>query len=432
MAAKGSKLTSRWRWQLRGLLSSLWVRASLYGVAAVLTALASSLAADFLPDDLGARIGADAVDSILTVIATSMLTVTTFSLGIMLTALNTASGGVTPRAARLLVEDPVSQNSLATFLGSFLFSLVGIIALKAGIYGEQGRVLLFCVTLGVVAVIFLTFIRWIRSLQGLGRMSDTVRRIERAAGEALEARLEHPYLGGRKWDGTAPEGAVALRSGETGYVQHIDLEWLESQAREASFELWIEALPGAFVHRGSVLAFGQGLPADEEERRTLTRGWTVGEERNFDQDPRLGFIVLSEVASRALSPAVNDPGTAIDILGRGVRLLGAWRERQDPELRHPHLWVRPLEANDFVEDLFRPIGRDGAGLVEVQVRLRKSLAALAEMLPEAFGVAARRQAAEAQERAEAAMGLEADREALRACPLPEAARERGARDGDVI
>ena len=86
------------------------------------------------------------------------------------------------------MEDTATQNALATFLGAFLFSIVGIIALKAGIYGENGRLVLFVVTIAVIVVIVVTFIRWIEILRTFGRMGDTISRVEKAARESF-ARL---------------------------------------------------------------------------------------------------------------------------------------------------------------------------------------------------------------------------------------------------
>lgn len=57
------------------------------------------------------------------------------------------------------------------------------------------------------------------------------------------------------------------------------------------------------------------------EMSQIARAFLIGDERTFDDDPRFGLVVLSEIASRALSPAVNDPGTAIDIIGTFVRLF---------------------------------------------------------------------------------------------------------------
>ncbi len=128
---------------------------------------------------------ADAVDKILGIIASSMLAVTIFSLSTMVAAYGAASTGVTPRATTLVMEDTTTHNALATFIGSFLFSLVGLIALSTGVYGDQGRVLLFAVTIAVVILIVYTLLRWIDHLSRLGRVGETIDRVERAAIEAI-------------------------------------------------------------------------------------------------------------------------------------------------------------------------------------------------------------------------------------------------------
>jgi uncharacterized membrane protein len=150
----------------------------------------------YIPEDLSARVGADAVDNILGIIASSMLAATTFSLNIMVTAYGSATSDVTPRATPHLVEDTTTQNVLATFIGSFLFILVGIIALSTGLYGKSGRVVMFAVTIGVVVLIVYTLLRWIDHLARLGRLSETTDRVEVAAIEALTERFRRPYLGG--------------------------------------------------------------------------------------------------------------------------------------------------------------------------------------------------------------------------------------------
>ena len=66
------------------------------------------------------------------------------------------------------MEDTTTHNALATFIGSFLFSLVGLIALSTGVYGDQGRVLLFAVTIAVVILIVYTLLRWIDHPPGSG------------------------------------------------------------------------------------------------------------------------------------------------------------------------------------------------------------------------------------------------------------------------
>ena len=110
----------RWQWILRQTLKKLWFRATLFAMVAIITALLSILFRSMIPESVSVKVGAEAVDNILNILASSMLAVTTFSLSIMVTAYGSATTNVTPRATRLVVEDVTTQNVLATFIGSFL------------------------------------------------------------------------------------------------------------------------------------------------------------------------------------------------------------------------------------------------------------------------------------------------------------------------
>ena len=171
-------ITSRLQWLLLQLGRKLWVRASLFSVLAVGTAFVALLAKPYIPDDLETKIGADAVDNVLGIIASSMLAVTIFSLSTMVSAFTAATNNVSPRATKLLMQDSTSQNALATFIGSFLFSVVGIVVLSTGAYGDGGRVVVFVVTIGVIIVIVLTLLRWIDYLSRLGRVGQTTDLVE--------------------------------------------------------------------------------------------------------------------------------------------------------------------------------------------------------------------------------------------------------------
>ena len=415
-------MITRWRWIANRLTKRLWFRASLFSILGVATALLAVFFKDFIPDSLSARIGADAVDKILGIIASSMLAVTTFSLSTMVTAYGAASSGVTPRATTLVMEDTTTQNALATFIGSFLFSLVGIIALSTGVYGRQGRVLLFAVTIVVVVLIVYTLLRWIDHLSKLGRVGETIDRVEKAAIAALDHRAQWPYLGGSVYlaDLVLPSSASALSSDQTGYVQHIDVDALDHIAKACQIRVYLEVLPGSFVHLGMPLA---QLVATSEHRidegqlrKKLLATLTIGTRRTFEHDPRFGLSVLSEIASRALSPAVNDPGTAIDVIGRGVRTLACWGKPQrviDQSVPACEwVYLRGLAVDDLFDDFFAPISRDGVGLLEVDIRLLKALSSLAEINPMLFEHACKRHAHLLMLRANASLTLEHERNQL--------------------
>jgi uncharacterized membrane protein len=399
-------MISKWQWLWRQLTRKLWFRAGLLSLLAVATALIAIVLAPFIPPDAPASVGSDAVDSILHILASSLLAVTIFSLTAAVSAYGNAARSVTPRATKLLMEDPTTQNALATFLGSFLYSLVGIIALSTGIYGSEGRLVLFVVTVMVIVLIVGTLLRWIDHLSGFGMVGETTARVEQAATRAMKAHAATPHLGGGPLvdlEHGIPTDAVEVRCPEIGYVQHVDVPALAACADKHGGEVFVTALPGTFVDPSRPLA--RVLNIDTEHFDVVRRAFTVGDERSFDQDPRFGLSVLAEIASRALSPSMNDPGTAIDVIGRAVRVLAVWASGTDDE-KPPHaekgpVFVPSVRLSELFDDIFQPIARDGAAFLEVQLRLQKALLALAT-LNERYAKQAARLASTALSRAEAA------------------------------
>lgn len=422
-------MLARWRWVLLQLTKRLWFRASLFSLLGIATALLAVVFKDYIPESLPARIGADAVDKILGIIASSMLAVTTFSLSTMVTAYGAASSGVTPRATTLVMEDTTTQNALATFIGSFLFSLVGIIALSTGAYGTQGRVLLFAVTIAVVTLIVYTLLRWIDHLSKLGRVGETIDRVEQATIDAINNRVQWPHLGAAAYpcESMVPRSALIVSSPHTGYVQHIDVQALGAIAKAGEIHIFMDVLPGSFVHVGMPLARiaslskarGEELASSSEK---IISTLAIGVRRTFEHDPRFGLSVLSEIASRALSPAVNDPGTAIDVIGRGIRSLTCWGNPKEPAAKIDadcqQVYLRGLTVDDLFDDFFAPIARDGAGLLEVDLRLMKALVSLAQINPAMFSAACTKHAELLLKRANIALVLDEDRHRLRSAARP--------------
>jgi uncharacterized membrane protein len=406
-----------WHWNFQNFRKKIWFPITIFGILGVLTAVAAVALKPLVPADLPELIGSESVSTLLNILASSMLAVTTFALSIRFSAFAAATSSATPRATVLLKDDAVTRSVLATFTGAFIFSLSGIIGLQTGIYERSGRLILFVVTILVIAAVVGQLVRWIGHLSDFGRLYDTMERLEKAASSSLSAGMARPYLGGRSAGPDLPErraAGVALYAPCIGYVQFIDMPALQACAKAAEVEVALSALPGTFVHPGAELlrvlapTMPKGLTED------LLDSYAYGNNRTFDQDPRFGLVVLAEVASRALSPAVNDPGTAIDILTRQHRILSLWQNHPDHEVLFDRLIVESLAIADLFGDAFGPIARDGAGVIEVQTRLQKTLFALALADPAEFLAPARQQSARAVTLAKAALVVEEDKARLSA------------------
>ena len=410
-------MLKRWQWQMSNFLTLMWVRAALFSLAGIGAALVALIVKPWVPQDLALTVGADAVDKILTITASSMLAVTTFSLSTVIAAYGSASASATPRATQLLMRDTSTQNMLATFIGSFLFSVVGIIALSTGLYGNQGRVVMFAVTLVMIVLVVYTLLMWINHLMKFGRLGEVTERLEHVTREALAQRIAHPYLGGKPLPDKSdiPASAEAVLSPITGYIQFVDIQALGELASEKGQAIYVVAPPGTFIYTGMPIAYSVGLEPDVHEN--ILTWFKLGYERSFEQDPRFCIQVLTEVASRGLSSAVNDLGTPIGIIGRGVRLFQ--RYACEPSCTMPvekhceRVFVSALKDDDLFDDFFRPIARDGASILEVQIRLQKALQILATIAPDRFAEPAKRQAAIALGYAEKGLALEEEREQIR-------------------
>jgi uncharacterized membrane protein len=400
---------TRLSFNFRQLLNTMWFLPAAFSAIAMLTIALAFYVARWAPDELPVSISQEAIESVLQILATSLLTVAVFALSTLVSALSSASAATSPRAVSLIIGDRGAQTSISVFIGAFLFSILAILGLSAGIYSSAGRLLLFSVTLAVVAVVIAALIHWIAQISNIGRVGQTIDRVEEATAEALQTFEDHPLFDGRLLEGE-PTGRPVF-AGKLGYVQHFDAARLQKLAEKHDLQIAITARPGAYASPLRPLMLVDGA-FDDEVLLELVSAFVVGDQRSFESDPRFGFVVLAEIADRALSPAVNDPGTAIDVVGTVTRLLVDWHPGEaDGDATNDRLAVPALAARDLLEDAFRPIARDGAATVEVVTHLLGSLEVISTVNPY-LRAAALAMARDATGRARHALHAPADLEAL--------------------
>ena len=178
---------------LRRLSSQLWLRVAMFAVLAILAVAGAHLAAPLVPEALSGRFGAQAVVPVLSILASSMLAVSTFSLGTMVSVHRGAAGTATPRVLQLMIADGTTQTVLSVFIGAFVYALTALILFHAGFDG--GAPLVLGVTLLVVAGVVIALIRWIGHLTTLGTLGDALSRAEAQASASLATLRRQPALG---------------------------------------------------------------------------------------------------------------------------------------------------------------------------------------------------------------------------------------------
>jgi uncharacterized membrane protein len=297
---------------------ALWVLPSIAGVAAL--AVGSVITQIDVPPDsplaLFAFQGtADDARALLVTISTTVVTTIALVLGLTVVALQLSSTQFSPRLLRNFLRDRPNQIVLSIFVASFTYSAAGLftVGVESGTRVEDyprlavsGAVLLLFVSLASV-VYFADHLA--HSIQ----IDAITRRAERGALDVLRATpIETDEASPQP-----PEWAVTLISSRSGYVQAVHPERIVVHAGRRGVTVRLRPHVGEHVMAGTTLAWlwapsASDAPPDRHEfQRLMERHVRIGFERTLEQDVGFGIRQLTDVACKALSPAVNDPYTAM-------------------------------------------------------------------------------------------------------------------------
>ncbi|MFO7672704.1 MAG: DUF2254 domain-containing protein [Lutibacter sp.] len=400
------------------LREQLWFRPLLFCLVSVGAALFAHQADGTKLDSLVPNIKTESIKGLLDTISSSMLVISIFAVASMISALSSASNTATPRSFKIIVTDDMSQNALSVFIGSFIFSIVATVALDNGFYGKSGIFILFLLTLSLFALVILTFLKWVNGISRLGRLEHTISLVESVAAKSLSKHIKQPFLNALPITNSLLDGQSVI-SKSVGYVQHIDMSALQELAKEKGLKIQLNCLPGDFIHQNfAIISFTNFEDLDLDEiTKKMNDAIHIGDTRWFEEDPRFGFIALTEIASKALSPGINDPGTAIQIIDSHERLFFLWNESfendKKNEILYDCLTVPKISMVDFFDDAFRPISRDGAGNIEVMLRLQKVFKSVETINREDIKKLAIQYSKESYKRAELSMKFKPDLDELK-------------------
>jgi len=294
---------------------SLWVLPTLsvlaaLAVGAVLSSVSigprSPLAFQGTPDD--AR-------TLLFGITGTMVTVIALLLGLAVVALQLSSTQFSPRLLRNFLRDRPNQVVLSAFVATFAYSAAGLYTV--GVSGGNrtaafprlavsGAIVLLFVSLGLL-VFFADHL--VHSIQ-VDAIMETVQR-------STLAVIRDGLLTGGQESPAVPAWAVPVMSRRSGYVQAVHPGTLLPHAARHGVCLRLRPRVGEHVVAGTTLAWiwrasaGDPAPDPQAFARVLDAGVRIGFERTLEQDAAFGIRQLVDVACKALSPAVNDPYTAV-------------------------------------------------------------------------------------------------------------------------
>ncbi|MEV7796748.1 DUF2254 domain-containing protein [Streptomyces sp. NPDC087512] len=276
---------------------------------------------------------ADDAKSVVSAVGSAMMTFIGVVFSISLVAVQMASGQFTPRVVRLFVRSRITKATFAVFLATFVLTLLVLTSYDSS---TDPRVVTSVplvqsvLTLVMVALSLLLFVMYVNTTLRLMRIGHVIARI---AAESFRVAAAMPVpADGEGVPALGPVTAWVAHDGAAGVLRDVHVARLVRAARRHGVVLRLIPRTGDFVVPGTpVLAVhgGQAPP-----RRALRYALSVGVERTFHQDLGFGLRQLSDIALRALSPAVNDPTTAVQALDRVVQLLAALCRRPLDTVAH--------------------------------------------------------------------------------------------------
>ncbi len=385
---------------LESLRSRLWLIPALFAAGAALAAIITvTIDRTLGPDATGPFVfggGPESARTILSTIAAAMLSFTGLVFSVTMLVLQLASSQLSPRVTRTFLRDRKNQVVLGVFVATFVYALLVLREVRS--VSDIGFVPSIAVWWSFILLLasVVAFIYYIDHMAHAMRASTVIASVAAETRAAIERRYPDPV-------GSEPVAALPVRATSAtihghdrpGVVQAIDVERLCRLATDSDTVLEALVQVGDPLPGGAPIARVRGggrVDADE-----VRDAFSVGDERSMDQDPAFGLRQLVDIADRALSPGINDPTTARQVVDQLHDLLRRLAVRHIPSPQRVdddgalRVIVPAPDWADHVALAIDEIRTYGSGSIQVVRALRRMLDDLESIVPDDRRAAIRRQ-----------------------------------------
>lgn len=325
--------------------------------------------------------------TILASIATAMMTVVSIVFAILLMTLTLASMQFSPRIIVSFSSDRVTQQTLGIFLGTFAYCVAAMPAARslphpfAPVATVLGAMLLALLCVACL----LYFIHHISQAVSVNYIVD---RIATETENIIDEMMPRPLRESRilphdAWLEEDPREAAVL-SEVSGYVRYINTLRLVSVARSLGLTVRVLRRVGHFVPAGvPLITVSKGHKLSPSAAADLRGTFDIGPTRTLQQDVEYGILQIVDIALKAISPAVNDPSTAISCVDQLSRILIRFASREPlPSLLYNppgtvRVYIPWLSFDRLVESAFEQIRLYAKSDVAVNLRMLRALSDIA-------------------------------------------------------
>ena len=334
-----------------------------------------------------ASVSSEGARALLGTMSASMFTFIVFVFSILLLSVQLASAQLTPRIIALFYRNPVLKFSLTVFVFTFTFSLAVLFRIGDSVMQISLWIAVYSCLASIGFFLYM--------IDNVGKSLRPISLLNLLGGKGQEVIMDvfpKPFTG--KEDKVASisetEDRTTLRiikTRETGVVMAFDLAGLVELGRRANCVIELVPQVGDFITCGDPL-FRLYRGGESIADHQLQHAVAIGQERTMEQDPGFAFRIIVDIAAKALSPAVNDPTTAVLALDQIHRLLRMVAMRQlatgqaydnTGQLR---LIFRTPDWDNFLTLAITEIRQYGKDSLQVVRRIRAMLEDLIKIVPQ--------------------------------------------------
>ncbi len=323
----------------------------------------------------------------LSTMAGGMISLTVFSFSMVMVMLNQASVNFSPRILPGIISKKLHQIVMGVYLGTIVYLLVMLISINPS--NEYQNASIFSLMIGFLLglISFALFFSFIHSISRSIQIGTLLKGIYQQTRRALRAEIDSgDYI--EEPAPFAPEIYTDLNSPRSGYLQQIQREAFVDVLEENDLSAKMIAPMGSYVLKGApVIRIDSGtIAADSTIAKTLLQGLIFQTTEMTSVNYIYGFKQITEVAVKALSPGINDPGTAINAIDYLTDLfvvrmaLPDHKSYRDGQKQH-RLGFADLFFEDILYYCFAAIREYGKNDALVMQRLLWAMKSLVDLDP---------------------------------------------------
>jgi len=367
------------------LRESLWVVPAVGAVVGLLAAVGVVAIDKHVTVPAAWRYSPSTASTVLSAIAGAVAALTGFVVTVTVLVVQMATGTFSARYMRLWYRDPVLTGVLALLIGTMAFAFSLLRRIETNFVPNIG-VTVAEVLLVVGLVMFVLFLnRFVHRLRPVAVAALVAKGVRQSLDDDIAGMRDVKDVFAGPLEGMDEPPALAIRCPRPGAIQAVNIPGIATWAREHECLVVMRHSIGEFIEEGDELFDVYGNPGDAHSAEQDLRGLVaLGIERTIQQDPAFALRVMVDVAAKALSPAINDPTTGVqvlDYLGDSLRVLGqadlsapSWR----PGTAKRGLVAPARRWEDFLALGMTEIREFGSTCIAVMRRMRAVLEKLSE------------------------------------------------------